>query len=550
MEYDATHHVGVGERPGAHGDELDVVGTSEPRGDRRAEAIGGWSQRDRDRWNSNAWDPWSFTTLCAMSDLSAETTAAVASSAYHHALEVIASVEPRVAEATKQELIDQRASLKLIASENYASPAVLLAMGTWFSDKYAEGTVGHRFYAGCQNVDTVESLAAEHARELFGAPYAYVQPHSGIDANLVAFWSILAHRVEGPWLEKFGARNVNDLSEADWESLRDELGNQRLLGMSLDAGGHLTHGFRPNISGKMFHQQQYGTDPETGLLDYDAVRAKAKEFKPMVLVAGYSAYPRRVNFAKMREIADEVGATLMVDMAHFAGLVAGKVFTGDEDPVPHAHIITTTTHKSLRGPRGGLVLATEEYAASVDRGCPMVLGGPLSHVMAAKAVALAEARQPSFQTYAQRIADNAKSLAEGFLKRGAKLVTGGTDNHLVLLDVTSFGLTGRQAESALLDAGVVTNRNSIPADPNGAWYTSGIRLGTPALTTRGFGHDEFDKVAELIVDVLTNTTPGATSAGGQSKASYVLAEGVAEKTKAACAELLDKHPLYPGLELA
>jgi glycine hydroxymethyltransferase len=472
------------------------------------------------------------------------------STVYSRALEVIAAVEPRIADATRQELVDQRASLKLIASENYASPAVLLTMGTWFSDKYAEGTVGHRFYAGCQNVDTVEALAAEHARELFGAPYAYAQPHSGIDANLVAFWSILAHRVESPWLEKFGVKGVNDLSEADWESLRAEFGNQRLLGMSLDAGGHLTHGFRPNISGKMFHQQQYGTDPETGLLDYDAVAAKAREFRPLVLVAGYSAYPRRVNFAKMREIADEVGATLMVDMAHFAGLVAGKVFTGDEDPVPHAHVTTTTTHKSLRGPRGGLVLAQEEYAASVDRGCPMVLGGPLSHIMAAKAVALAEARQPEFRTYAQAIADNAKSLAEGFLTRGATLVTGGTDNHLVLLDVSSFGLTGRQAESALLDAGVVTNRNSVPADPNGAWYTSGIRLGTPALTTRGLGHDEFDQVAELIVEVLKNTVPGTTKAGGPSKAAYMLADGVADRVKAASAELLDKHPLYPGLELS
>ncbi len=484
------------------------------------------------------------TSLCGMSDLSSLT-----SSAYQQALEVIASVEPRIAEATRQELADQRSSLKLIASENYASPAVLLTMGTWFSDKYAEGTVGHRFYAACQNVDTVESLAAEHARELFGAPYAYAQPHSGIDANLVAFWSILANRVETPALEKLGAKNVNELTEADWESLRAELGNQRLLGMSLDTGGHLTHGFRPNISGKMFHQQQYGTDPESGLLDYDALRAKAKEFKPLVLVAGYSAYPRRVNFAKMREIADEVGAVLMVDMAHFAGLVAGKVFTGEENPVPYAHVTTTTTHKSLRGPRGGLVLAQEEFAADIDRGCPMVLGGPLSHVMAAKAVALAEARKPEFGTYAQNIADNAKSLAEGFNKRGARLVTGGTDNHLVLLDVTSFGLTGRQAESALLDAGVVTNRNSIPADPNGAWYTSGIRFGTPALTTRGFGHDEFDKVAELVVDVLSNTQPGTTRAGGPSKASYVLAEGVADRTHAASAEMLDKHPLYPGLEL-
>jgi glycine hydroxymethyltransferase len=471
------------------------------------------------------------------------------SSAYSDILEVIASVEPRIADATRQELVDQRGSLKLIASENYASPAVLLTMGTWFSDKYAEGTVGHRFYAGCQNVDTVESVAAEHARELFGAEYAYAQPHSGIDANLVAFWSILAHRVETPALEKYGVRGVNELTDADWETLRHELGNQRLLGMALDAGGHLTHGFRPNISGKMFHQQQYGTDPETGLLDYDAVRAKAREFKPLILVAGYSAYPRRVNFAKMREIADEVGATLMVDMAHFAGLVAGKVFTGDEDPVPHAHVTTTTTHKSLRGPRGGLVMATEEYAPSVDRGCPMVLGGPLSHMMAAKAVALAEARQESFRAYAQQVADNAKSLADGFLSRGATLVTGGTDNHIVLLDVSSFGLTGRQAEFALLDAGIVTNRNSVPADPNGAWYTSGIRLGTPALTTRGFGHEEFDRTAELIVEVLKNTQPGTTKAGGPSKASYVLGEGVADKVKDASAEMLAKHPLYPGLQL-
>ncbi len=472
------------------------------------------------------------------------------SSAYRQALEVIASVEPRIADATRAELADQRGSLKLIASENYASPAVLLTMGTWLSDKYAEGTVGHRFYAGCQNVDTVESLAAEHARELFGAEYAYVQPHSGIDANLVAFWSILAQRIESPALQRLGAKNVNELSEADWEALRKEFGNQRLLGMSLDAGGHLTHGFRPNISGKMFHQQQYGTDPETGLLDYDALAAKAREFKPLVLVAGYSAYPRRVNFATMREIADEVGATLMVDMAHFAGLVAGKVFTGDEDPVPHAHIVTSTTHKSLRGPRGGIVLANEELAPQVDRGCPMVLGGPLSHVMAAKAVAFAEARQPAFQSYAQAVADNAKSLADGFLSRGATLVTGGTDNHIVLLDVSSYGLTGRQAESALLDAGIVTNRNSVPADPNGAWYTSGIRLGTPALTTRGFGHDEFDTVAELITQVLSSTEAGTTKAGGPSKASYALADGVAEKVKDASAEMLDKHPLYPGLDLA
>ncbi|GFG74937.1 serine hydroxymethyltransferase [Mycobacterium botniense] len=467
-----------------------------------------------------------------------------ASTAYRAALQVIESVEPRIAAATRKELADQRDSLKLIASENYASPAVLLTMGSWLSDKYAEGTVGHRFYAGCQNVDTVESVAAEHARELFGAPYAYVQPHSGIDANLVAYWAILASRVEAPSLAEAGARHVNDLSEKDWEELRHKLGNQRLLGMSLDAGGHLTHGFRPNISGKMFSQHSYGTDPDSGLLDYDAVAAAAREFKPLILVAGYSAYPRRINFATMREIADEVGATLMVDMAHFAGLVAGKVFTGNDDPVPHAHVTTTTTHKSLRGPRGGLVLAQQEYADAVDKGCPMVLGGPLPHVMAAKAVALAEARQPAFRVYAQRIAENAKALADGFLRRGARLVTGGTDNHIVLLDVTSFGLTGRQAESALLEAGVVTNRNSIPADPNGAWYTSGIRFGTPALTTRGFGVAEFDRVAELVVDVLTNTQPE-----GSSKARYRLADGTAERVRAAAAELLAANPLYPGLAL-
>ena len=475
--------------------------------------------------------------------------ASTVSSIYTQALSVIEQVEPRIAAATRAELADQRASLKLIASENYASLPVLMTMGTWLSDKYAEGTIGHRFYAGCANIDTVESVAAEHARELFGAEYAYAQPHSGIDANLVAYWSILSHRIESPTLERLGAKTVNDLSEADWEELRATFNRQRVMGMSLDAGGHLTHGFRHNISGKMFAQHSYGTDPETGLIDYAKLLADAKEFKPLILVAGYSAYPRRVNFAKMREIADAVGATLFVDMAHFAGLVAGKVFTGEEDPIPYADVVATTTHKSLRGPRGGLLLATKEYASSIDRGCPMVLGGPLGHVMAAKAVALAEARQPAFQTYAQAVADNAKTLADGLIKRGVNLVTGGTDNHLVLLDVGSFGLTGRQAESALLDAGIVTNRNSVPADPNGAWYTTGVRVGTPALTSRGFGPDEFDKVAELITDVLRNTTPVTTAAGAPGKAKYTLADGVADRTRAASAELLDANPLYPGLQV-
>lgn len=474
---------------------------------------------------------------------------AMASNAFGQALSIIDTIEPRISGAIRQELVDQRRSLKLIASENYASLATLLTMGNWLSDKYAEGTIGHRFYAGCQNVDTVEAVAAEHARELFGADYAYVQPHSGIDANLVAYWAILNTRIESPTLERLGAKTVNDLSEADWETLRREFNTQRVMGMSLDVGGHLTHGFRHNISGKMFEQRSYGTDPVTQLIDYDKLLADAKEFKPLIIVAGYSAYPRRVNFARMREIADAVGATLFVDMAHFAGLVAGKVFTGEENPVGYADVIASTTHKSLRGPRGGFVLATPEYAPAVDKGCPMVLGGPLSNVMAAKAVAFAEARTPAFQTYAQAVADNAKALADGLLRRGINLVTGGTDNHLVLIDTGNLGLTGRQAESALLDSGVVTNRNSIPHDPNGAWYTTGVRLGTPALTSRGLGTAEFDRVAELITQVLKNTTPVTASNGKPGKAKYTIADGVAERTQAAANELLADFPLYPGLQL-
>jgi glycine hydroxymethyltransferase len=476
----------------------------------------------------------------------ARTPSRSAAAAYAAALETIAAVEPDVAAAIAGELASQRRQLKLIASENYASPAVLLAMGNWLSDKYAEGTIGRRLYAGCEMVDRVESIAAEHARALFGADHAYVQPHSGIDANLVAFWAILARRVEEPALHAAGVRHVNDLPDADWRRLRTDLHGQRMLGMALDAGGHLTHGFRPNISGKLFEQASYGTDPETGLLDYDAIAAQAREFRPLVLVAGYSAYPRTPNFARLREIADEVGATFMVDMAHFAGLVAGGVLTGDLNPVPHADVVTSTTHKSLRGPRGGFVLCTEEYAPFVDKGCPMVLGGPLPHVMAAKAIAFAEARQPAFAAYASAIVDNAQALAEGLLRRGVRLVTGGTSNHIVLADVAaSFGLTGRQAESALLEAGVVTNRNSVPRDRNGAWYTSGIRMGTPALTTLGFGPDELDEVADIVATVLGATTPAAVTA----KAKYTLDAKVAADGRDRCADLLARHPLYPGIEL-
>jgi glycine hydroxymethyltransferase len=436
--------------------------------------------------------------------------------------------------------------LKLIASENYASPAVLLAMGNWLSDKYAEGTAGHRLYAGCEMVDRVETLASDHAKALFGADHAYVQPHSGIDANLVAYWAILGYRVEQPALGTAGVRHVNDLDAAQWGNLRGEFHSQRMMGMALDAGGHLTHGFRPNISGKLFDQQSYGVHPDTGLLDYDAIAAQVREFRPLVLVAGYSAYPRNPNFAILAEIAKEVGATFMVDMAHFAGLVAGKVLTGDLNPVPHADVVTSTTHKSLRGPRGGLVLCTNEYAPYVDKGCPMVLGGPLPHVMAAKAVALAEARRDSFATYASQIVENARALAEGLARRGARLVTGGTDNHLVLVDVaTSFGLTGRQAESALLEAGVVTNRNSIPNDANGAWYTSGIRLGTPALTTLGLAPNDLDEVADVIAGALKATSPESST----SKAKYKMDSDVAEAGRKRCADLLARHPLYPDIQL-
>ena len=478
------------------------------------------------------------------------TTVDTASTAYQSALSLIEPIEPRIAGAIRQELDDQRHSLKLIASENYASLATLATMGTWLSDKYAEGTSGHRFYAGCQNVDAVEDIAAEHARELFGAEHAYVQPHSGIDANLVAYWAIMSHKIERPQLEEWGAKTLDELDSWHWSYLRNLLGNQRLMGMSLDSGGHLTHGFRNNISGKMFIQKSYSTNPETGLLDYAALRRKARGFKPLILVAGYSAYPRRLNFAKLREIADEAGAVLLTDMSHFAGLVAGKVFTGDENPVPFSHVVTTTTHKSLRGPRGGMVLCTKEYAEAVDRGCPMVLGGPMGHVMASKAVALAEARQPEFQTYARQVTANARALAGGLLNRGVTLVTGGTDNHLVLIDVNmSFGLTGRQAEAALLEAGIVTNRNSVPRDPNGAWYTSGIRVGTPALTTRGFTTVEFDRVAALLVDALRASRAVSNPTGLLSKVKYAIDPVVAARVRDQAAELLAGHPLYPGLVL-
>jgi glycine hydroxymethyltransferase len=480
-------------------------------------------------------------SVCPDADLGGVSAEAVAFAA---AMEVVGEAAPEIAAAIAAELADQRANLKLIASENFASPATLLAMGNWLSDKYAEGSPGHRFYAGCDNVDTIESRAVDLAKGLFGSDHAYVQPHSGIDANLVAFWSILTKRVEAPALEQAGAKDLNALSDADWERLRGELGRQRLLGMALDAGGHLTHGFRPNVSGKLFEIARYTVDPETGLLDYDHVRKQAEEFRPLVLLAGYSSYPRKINFRVFREIADDVGAVFMVDMAHFAGLVAGKVFSGDFDPVAHAHVVTTTTHKTLRGPRGGMVLCDEEFAATVDRGCPLVLGGPLGHVLAAKAVALSEASRPEFADYAQRIVDNAAALADALQGQGATVLTGGTDNHLLLVDARPYGLTGRQAETALREAGITLNRNVIPFDPNGSWYTSGLRLGTPAVTTLGMGADEMGEVAAIVHAVLQ-----ATQADPDSKARYRLDQGVRDQARSRARDLLERFPLYPGIAL-
>ena len=476
--------------------------------------------------------------------------------AYLAALEQVSSVSPEVASAIVSELADQRSNLKMIASENYSSLAVQLAQGNLFTDKYAEGYPFHRFYAGCDNVDTVESLAADLACSLFGADHAYVQPHSGADANLVAYWAILSARVQAPFmdeLEKSDLSALSALSEQEWRELRNRLGNQRLLGMSYYSGGHLTHGYRANFSGRMFEVESYDVDRETKLIDYDEVRAKAREFKPLILLAGYSAYPRHINFRVFREIADEVGAVFMVDMAHFAGLVAGQAFTGDYDPVAHADVVTTTTHKTLRGPRGGMILCREEFAEQVDKGCPLVLGGPLPHAIAAKAVALREASTDEFKAYAARVVENASALAGYCIDEGLTVITGGTDNHLMLLDVTPLGLTGRQAESAVREASVTLNRNSLPFDANGPWYTSGLRLGTPALTTLGMGKDEMREIASIIPMVLSSTAAAkitkGENAGSLSKARYHIEPDRLKEARSRVADLLGRFPVYPELDL-
>ncbi len=472
---------------------------------------------------------------------------------YLSSLDLVSKVSPFLAGKTVKELRDQRTYLKLIASENFSSLSVQAAMGNLLTDKYAEGYPYHRFYAGCDNVDDIESEAVETAKRLFGAEHAYLQPHSGADANLCAYWAILNARVQVPTLAEMGVKNPQDMKREDWNRVREILHNQRLLGMDYYSGGHLTHGYRQNISAQLFDAYSYSVDRNTGLLDYDEIERMANEIKPLILLAGYSAYPRRINFRRLGEIAHSVGAVFMVDMAHFAGLVAGKVFTGEYEPVAWADVVTTTTHKTLRGPRGGLILCKEEFRESVDKGCPLVIGGPLPHVMGAKLVALREAESAEFREYAKKIVDNSLYLASSFTARGARILTGGTDNHLMLLDVSPYGLNGRQAESLVRECGITLNRNALPFDKNGAWYTSGLRIGTAAVTTLGMGKTEMDEIASIITKVLSSAESVVLTKGehrgevsrNKAKVPFEIKEDARRRVKA----LLDAFPLYRNLDL-
>jgi len=469
--------------------------------------------------------------------------------AYIAALESVAGVSPLVARATVQELADQRSNIKLIASENYSSLSTQLAMASLMTDKYAEGIPRRRYYAGCDNVDSVEEFACAQACKLFGADHAYVQPHSGADANLVAFWSILSARVETPTIEEFGCKTAPALSTEQWAELRRRVGNQRLLAMDFSSGGHLTHGYRMNVSAKMFEAHGYTVSRETNQLDYDAIEKQAMDVKPLILLAGYSAYPRLIDFERMRSIADKAGAVLMVDMAHFAGLVAGGALTGRSNPIPYADVVTTTTHKTLRGPRGGLVLCTSEFADHVDRGCPMLQGGPLPHVMGAKGLCFTEALQPEFKAYASQIIENARALAAACMSRGLEVLTGGTDNHQVIVNVTNQGISGRQAEAALRTCRVTSNRNAIPFDANSPLITSGLRLGTPAVTTLGMQASEMEEIGAVIATVLAGTEPAATKDGKASKIELAIADAAQADARRAVDDLLGRFPVYPELDL-
>ncbi len=382
----------------------------------------------------------------------------------------LAAVDPAIHAAILGELGRQQDQIELIASENLASPAVIAVQGCVMTNKYAEGYPGRRYYGGCEHVDVAERLAIERACRLFACGFANVQPHAGAQANEAVYLALMKP-------------------------------GETLLGMSLAAGGHLTHGARPNISGRWFHAVQYGVRRDDSLIDFEEVEQLARQHRPKLIIAGGSAYPRIIDFARFRAIADEVGAYLMVDMAHFAGLVAAGVHPS---PFPHAHVVTTTTHKTLRGPRGGMILCDdEELAKKINAAVfPGYQGGPLMHVIAAKAVAFAQALTPEFRSYAQAVVDNARVLAATLAGRGLDIVSGGTDTHLLLVDLRPLGLTGRDAERSLENANITCNKNGIPFDPEKPTVTSGIRLGTPAPTTRGFGSGEFTEVGEMIGDVL------------------------------------------------
>ncbi len=399
-------------------------------------------------------------------------------------VELIAATDPEVAAAIADEARRQRDNLELIASENYTSPAVRRAVGSVLTNKYAEGYPGKRWYGGCEHVDVVERLAIERARALFGAEHANVQPHSGSTANMVVYLALLQP-------------------------------GDTLMAMSLADGGHLTHGHPLNFSGRFFKIVPYGVSRQTEQIDYEALARLAEEHRPKMICAGASAYPRIIDFERLRAIADSVGALLMVDMAHIAGLVAGGVHP---NPVPWADVVTTTTHKTLRGPRAGLILCRAQYASAIDKQCfPGVQGGPLMHVIAGKAVCLREAARPEFREYAAQIVRNAKRLAEVLADGGLRIVSGGTDNHLMLVDVTSMGLTGRDAAAALDRAGITVNKNAIPFDPRPPLVTSGIRIGTPAVTTRGMKEPEMETIGQCILEVLRSPNDETTLAAVRRK---------------------------------
>lgn len=409
-------------------------------------------------------------------------------------MKYVSNFDPEIAALMEKEYDRQCENIELIASENIASPAVITAMGSILTNKYAEGYPGRRYYGGCEHVDVIEQIAIDRAKELFGAEYANVQPHSGAQANLAVYAALLQP-------------------------------GDTLIGMDLQNGGHLTHGAKVNLSGKLYNSFSYGINPETGRIDFNEVEDLVKKHHPKLVVAGASAYPRAIDFATFAEIAHNNGALLMVDMAHIAGLVAGGQH---QNPVPYADVVTTTTHKTLRGPRGGLILAKEEYAKKLNLAVfPGSQGGPLMHVIAAKAICLKEALSPEFAVYAKGIVDNAAALAKSLQSRGMDLISGGTDNHLMLADLRNLGISGKELQEKLDAVHITVNKNSIPNDPAKASVTSGIRIGTPAITTRGFKVEDMDEIAECIYDIATNA---------DAKHDEVIA-----RVKAMTAA----HPLYP-----